>query len=458
MSDYKNGLPSSSLYNFLGGTDGRMVQPSSEYLSYIKDYESEISTLYQSLFDSFQEKLYMHAGAGSYFSTMQKNFSKIDRYGTNYISPNTEYSGYTFITRPRLCLQTPNLISNRYLMMYNTDDPDSIQFMIRSMLDSNLATYLANTTGSLLMRDKQILSPWIDPENPFITILTNNLTDASGFPSQEIQTATNEGGFFSEDQTIAKGSDNNKKSFDVSLSFTDPEGGPIMALFQLWMTYIALLTTGEVVAYADDIDQQRLCYTSSIYRFTVDNTRRIIKKMSKCTGCFPRQRNGGACFDVSMGSRFVEAARKFNISFVCNAYDENDPIIAMEFNTLMKRYASWIDGFHEDEDLDRKAGYRIENTQAYIGQPLLNPTDDAFGYGVVPIGSEFNYMGLPFINMHKGRKPPELEFRYHKLSYSPNQLSNKINEDINKIDSLLEARNAYAHAYKQEQIQDTEYL
>jgi hypothetical protein len=324
------------------------------------------------------------------------------------------------------------------------------------MLDSNLARYTANTTGSLVLRNKQIESPWIDPENPFITILTNNLTDASGFPSQEIQTATNEGGFFSEDQTIAKGSDNNKKSFDVSLSFTDPEGGPIMALFQLWMTYMALLTTGEVVAYADDIDQQRLCYTSSIYRFTVDNSRKIIKKMAKCTGCFPRQRNGGACFDVSMSSRFVEAARKFNISFVCNAYDENDPIIAMEFNTLMKRYADWIDGFWGDEDADRKAGYRIENTQAYTGGGLIQPP--AGGYGVVPIGSEYNYMGLPFINMHNGRRPPELEFRYQKLSSSPSILSNKINDTINKIDSRLEARNATMYVYNNQKMQNIEYL
>lgn len=456
MSDYKNGLPSSSLYNFLGGESGKLVQPTNEYLTYIKDYESEISGLYQHLFDSIQEKLYMHAGAGSYFSTMQKNFSKIDRYGTNYISPNTEYCGYTFITRPRLCLQTPNLLSNRYLMMYNTDDPDSIQFMIRSMLDSNLATYTANTTGSHVLKDKQILSPWIDPENPFITLLTNNLTDASGFPSQEIQTATNEGGYFSEDQTIAKGSDNNKKSFDVSLSFTDPEGGPIMALFQLWMTYMALLTTGEVVAYADDIEQQRLCYTSSIYRFTVDSSRRIIKKMAKCTGCFPRQRNGGACFDVSMSSRFVEAARKFNISFVCNAYDENDPIIAMEFNTLMKRYAGWIDGWHGNAALDKRDGYRIENEQAYHGGGLIQPPNG--GYGVVPIGSEYNYMGLPFINMHDGRRPPELEFRYHQLSPSTYYLSNSIDNTINKIDSLLEARNATAYMYNKEKIQDVEYL
>lgn len=377
-----------------------------------RQHNETYKNIIQQVHTGIMEQNYQAAGAGSFESLYPKIFTRFDRFHKRYYTPNTVYSGYTFITRPRLCLTSTNLQADRYLQLFNTTNPNTIQFAIRSLLD----TVYSNPAAP---RTKQFdQCPFFDPYNPFIPILTNTVQDISGFPSQEITTFTTEGGYFSEDQRFAMGSDRNNKSFDLTLSFTDVEGGLVMSLFKLWMTYIDLVTTGEVLAYTDDIIHRRLNYTVSIYRFLVDPTNRHIEYAAKCTGCFPVNRPTGAMYDVSRAERYVEAAKNFSIQFACNKFEEQDPVILLEFNTLMRRY---------NPDIHITYG-----SSGHI------PTENNY-YQIVPYDLNYNYIGLPYIKLSSTHRPI-LQFRYRPNILAQQQAAKQL-EVLD--DTLQEKYNLY---------------
>lgn len=359
------------------------------------EYESHISTIFSDL----MEQNYKASGMGSFDYLFPKMLTRFDKFNKRFYTPNQVFSGYTFITRPRLCLTAPNLQANRFMQLFNTTKADSIQFAIRCLLDTKFSSPFRSdgiTTSSINQ------SPYFDPYNPFIPILSNTLQDMSGSPSQHIEPISTEGGYFSEDMRIAIGSDRYNKSFDVSMTFTDIEGGLVDTLFKLWMTYIDLVTVGECMAYPEDIVHQRLNYTVSIYRFLTDPTNRFIEGCAKYTGCFPIDRPAGARYDISRSERYVEAAKNFTIQFVCNKFEENDPIILLEFNTLMQRYCPWI---------------------AY----KYNKMDSA------PYGLDYNYVGLPYIKISDKHRPI-LDFRY--VPYQGTRMTTS--EYTNDVDTKLE--------------------
>ena len=363
------------------------------------------------LLNSIVESNYQSAGAGSYEYLFPRLCTRFDRFNKKYYTPNSIYSGYTFITRPRLCLTTSNLHASRFMQLLNTNDPQRIQFAIRCMLDSKYSNPSKPATSEIFN------CPYFDPRNPFLAILSNTLTNISGFPSQHITTFTTEGGFFSEAQRFAVGSDRNNAPFDLSLSFQDMEGGLVMSLFQFWLTYIDLVTVGECLAYPDDIVQKRLNYTVSIYRFIMDQTNHHIVKAAKCTGCFPVDRPGGAMFDISETEKFIEAAKRFTIQFTCNKYEEDDPIILYEFNTLVQRYCPEI-------------------TRIYVYNQ-----NKSFGYTKAPFELDYNFVGIPFINISAEHRPI-LEFRYKPSLKSQNTSQKEYIEQLNSV--IQQAQNEYS--------------
>ena len=141
--------------------------------------------------------------------------------------------------------------------------------------------------------------------------MCNSLTSISGFPDIALQTQTTQGGYQQEAQTFAIGADDfNRATYNLSLNFKDIQHGPVSAIIYYWLEYIRCVTRGLMLAYADDIDEQRLNYTVSIYRFTLDPTRTYITDWCKCTGCFPTTLNTGSIVQVNDNEEFVRAAQQ----------------------------------------------------------------------------------------------------------------------------------------------------
>ena len=288
--------------------------------------------LVEALYAAVTESSFRGSAAGSFQSMWQAILSRVDRYGYNPMPPNHEVAGLTFITRPKLNFASSSLAQDRVLATLATLDPQSLPFSIRCYLD----TKFSNRNDILPLA---ITSPFFNSDLPFIVPLTNCLQTISGFPDFNIDAETTEGGFFGEDQTFAKGSDMNMRSYDFSLTFRDIQGGYIMALFIYWTRYIALVTRGMIMAYPEDIIARRLNYTCSIYRFILDPSRRFIVKWAKATGCWPASVPIGNAFNIGERENYLHASSQFTIPFKVNNVEYMDPIIFRDFNSIVDKFA-----------------------------------------------------------------------------------------------------------------------
>jgi hypothetical protein len=330
---------------------------------------ADIEASFQRLYNESLETSYRGAGAGSYSAQYQMVLSKIDRFGYNILLLNQEKTGLTFITRPKLNLSTSSLRQDRILTTLDTIDNMSWPFSMRCLLDTNFSKR-SDISGLAEY------CPFFDNRSPFITPLTNCLSSISGYPDFVIDTETTDPGFFNEDITFARGSDLCARTYDLNLTFREIQGGYIWALLVYWHRYISLLPRGIVLAYIEDIEMRRLCYTSSIYRFILDPSRRYITKYSKATGCFPASFPTGSGFNIAENETHVSSTAQYSVVFKANNVEYMDPIILQEFNVLMKRYCPNIE------------------TSSYVDA-------DATAYS--------NFCGLPYIKLYEGRN--ELAFR-----------------------------------------------
>lgn len=320
------------------------------------------------LLEKATEQSFRYSGAGSFVAQYQAVLSRIDRYGTNLLIPNHEVAGLTFITRPKLNFTTTSLRQDDLLATLDTIDITSMPFTIRCLLDTNYARRQD-------IRPYSNAAPLLDNRLPFITPLTNCLMSISGWPDFVVDTETTEGGFDQEDQTFVKGSDMLNRTYDLSLTFREVQGGFIMALFLYWEWFMTLAAKGITFPYPEDIAARRLCYTCSIYRFVLDPSRRFITKWAKATGCYPVGLPIGNSFNIGERESYLSANHQFTINFKANHIDYMRPIIFREFNTVMERFAG--KNYHQ-------------------GKVAVNNK------------AQYNFMGLPRINIEQGFN--ELQF------------------------------------------------
>jgi hypothetical protein len=289
------------------------------------------------LFTKSTQQAFLYSGGGTYDETYATILSKFDRFGINPMPPNHEVVGYTFITRPKLNLSTTSLRQDRILSMLDTPDNGSLQFAMRCYLD----TYFAGRSDIVALAKD---CPFFNAESPFIVPLSNNLVSQSGWPDPVLDIETSDGGFFSEDFTMVKGSDRLNRTYDITLTFRDIQGGFILSMLWMWIHYIELAVRGDTTAYPEDIAARRINYTCSIYRFVLDPSRRYITKWAKATGCFPKSIPLGNTFNHGEKESFIQSSAQYSVPFTVNKVELMDPIIFRDFNTIMARYSPTIRG------------------------------------------------------------------------------------------------------------------
>lgn len=341
---------------------------------------------FQQYIDKVLEESYRLVGQGRNSNILQNFMSRLDRHGTALVPPNTMNYGFTFITRPRLNLTEGNLRQSAYFAGLETHDSSAVPFMIRGLLDTVLSTNVAPTLGTSQFVElqefstKAASSPLLDIRNPFLVPLCNGLKGMSGWPDFTLESETTEGDFHSGDFTFIQGSDMLNKSTELSLEFRDIQGGIVVAIIYYWLLYIAYQAKGIMMAYPDDIYEQRLNYTVSIYRFITDPTRKYVIWWAKATGCFPKSIPVGALFNINQGEVTITSATNFSVPFVANKIEYNHPGILMDFNALMKRY---------NPDLDMT---KLNNgSSSMIEIPYYR--DGQMSYDV----RRMNFMGVPYL-------------------------------------------------------------
>ena len=299
------------------------------------------------------DEIHRSTASGGYFNQFQTFFTGFDKFGRSTLPPNAVHSGMTFITRPKLNLTSSSLRQSSKMLALDTLNVTDVQHMIRCLLDTKFADSPNSNAGT---------SALLNTNNPFNTPLCNALVGVSGWPDIVIESNTTEGGFHGENQTFVIGGDNLNKTYDLTLTFKDPQGGAIAAMLDFWLEYMRCVSRGIMIAYKEDIDALRLNYTVSIYRFLLDPMRKFIVGYSKATGTYPTSIPIGGMFNVNEGEVTISTVGKFSVPWKANKIEYNKPEIIADFNRLVRNYCSGIDDY-----------VALENTayNNYVGLPYI---------------------------------------------------------------------------------------
>ena len=204
-------------------------------------------------------------------------------YGVNHnneaiaLKSHRNRGGYTFFTRPQLCLTSTNLAYSRMFIHLLDKEQNSVLSFVRRTLDPRLmgskeivfgnvdstvgAVYKAQPLGA---KNGPI---FLDNDNIFIPLLSNSIKSISGFPDPALPTYASSENIRGGQWIIGDGHLDIFRSYDVSVTFEDYYGIPIILLFNYWINYIAeVFSNTGMQPYPDMIAYNEIDYNTRIYR------------------------------------------------------------------------------------------------------------------------------------------------------------------------------------------------
>lgn len=285
-------------------------------------------------------------------------------YGINHrqsptpVPVNKDQYGLTFFTRPQLNLSMQNARADRRFIPLLTNEPASIQRIIRSYLDPRI--YLQDLT-----------CPFVDPQQAFIPLLTNHLTNISGWQDIVAETFTSKPGAYKEVYTMVDGVSDNYTAYTLNASFRNMTADPITLLFSIWTIYQANVYTGRMMPYPDFITSNELDYNTRIYRLVLDHTKTFVQKIACCGAAFPTSVPMSKAFDFQNDVPLNMSNHDIQISFQCVGTLYNDDIVVHAFNKSVQIF-------------------NVKMRDAYIGSQMSK-----IPYAALQI---FNGRGYPRIN------------------------------------------------------------
>ena len=320
-------------------------------------------------------------GLGSLSSAMTNTLKGINHRGAgNAVPINKDSDGLTFFTRPRLNLSYDNAAMVRMLMPMLTDNKNTMQRYLRTTLDP-------------VGEQRGVDTPLVDPKNPFIPLLTNNLTSMSGWPDMTADTFTSEEGIYKEAYSFIDGVSKNYSTFDITANFRNLSGDPITLLFMYWIQYATNVYEGIINPYPEMIVENEIDYQTRIYRLVLDDKRTYVNKIAACGASFPMASPLGAAFNYDMQEPFNRENDQISVPFRCMGVDYQDPVVVQEFNTTVTYF---------------NPGMRDGQREQYYTK--IQPHERPF----------FNYRGYPRIDIDTY----ELEW------YVSNDVYAEINEEL----------------------------
>lgn len=279
------------------------------------------------------DDLFQTTSIGSLDKAIGNNLFGINhRQVASAVPGNKELYGLVFFTRPQLNLQGDNIRTHRSFNPLLTNETHSIQRYIRTMLDPRLAA------GYTFMKRNfpPVTCPFVDNNNPFIPILTNNITSISGWPDPVLPFNTSKPGLINETQSMADGVLQNRGSYSLTANFRNTRGDPIMLLIYLWTLYMSAVVEGKLMPYMDMITDNRLDYNTRIYRITLDPTRTYVRKIAATGAGFPVSTPVGGYFDFNSERPYNDQNKDISIQFQCDGVEYFDDILIREFNKTVQ--------------------------------------------------------------------------------------------------------------------------
>lgn len=307
-------------------------------------------------------------------------------YGFNHrqipgmVPMNKDNSGLVFFTRPQLNFSPGNIRANRRMYPMLSMNEISLQRFIRCTLDPRIMI------GGFEGTSNALSCPFVDPEQAFIPILTNNANSISGWPDLTVDTFTSKSGVYKEVYSQVDGTVRNFESFDIDASFRNTRGDPIVYMFYLWLHYMSSVFEGNMVPYMDYLLENRLDYTTRIYRIVLDETKTYIRKIAATGAAFPISVPIGSFMDFNNERPFNEQNKDITIRFRCIGAEYLDDILVKEFNETVKMFnpaMKMVSSNRQDFDSFSLVGSQDFPTLVTVPPELL---------------TYFNNRGYPWIN------------------------------------------------------------
>lgn len=248
------------------------------------------------------------------------------------VPSNKDSYGMTFFVRPQLNLQSDNVRNVRLFYPLLTDQPLSIQRFVRCTLDPRLqAGYLNSQHFS-----PQFPCELVDNRNAFIPVLSNNLNAISGWPDVIAPTFQSKAGLYQEEYAQVDGVTRNFTSFDITATFRNTRGDPIVYLFYIWLHYQSMVFENLLVPYPDFLAENEIDYMTRIYRLVLDPEKRFVRKIAATGVSFPTSVPVGEFFDYSNDTPFNLQNKDISVRFKCLGAQYQDDILVKEFNATVQ--------------------------------------------------------------------------------------------------------------------------
>lgn len=281
-----------------------------------------------STYDDFINQIFKNTGHTTRSQAMRDVMYGINISGRNPGVPvNNANHGFTFYTKPCLNLSDSNCMIDRRLQALLTENPASIQRMIRAFLDP-------------WAQQKGIVScTGVDPLNPFITLLSNNQISLTGWEDFTINAASTTPGVYRDVMSYIDDVPYQYGTYDLSGQYRNLEGDPITHLLYLWEVYMGLAKEGRVMPYPELVLYNEMDYNTRIYRLEMDYTRTYVYRIYACGAAFPTAAPVGRNADITGdGSETALAAVSENLgtNFRCMGFTTYDYILIYEFNRVVE--------------------------------------------------------------------------------------------------------------------------
>jgi hypothetical protein len=250
---------------------------------------------------------------------------------------NKTHYGYVFFTRPQLNLQTENLKNVRIFMPLLTNEPMSVHRAVRTYLDPRLQRYvnIVDVEGNRM----GVECPLVDPFNPFISIMTNHITNLSGFPSKVLPVYTSPEGQFKESYHMVDGIADHNGTYTLSATFRNSKSAPIFRLIDYWTWYISHVAgTGNIVPYVDILRGGLIDYNTRIYHITLDPSKQYVEDIYCSGASTPISLPTDQQADYSIEKPYNDANAQFSVMFQSSGAWWNDEIAVYSFNRIQSAF------------------------------------------------------------------------------------------------------------------------
>jgi hypothetical protein len=278
------------------------------------------------------------------------------------IALNTENHGYTFFTRPCMNLSYDNLAVDRLMSNLLMENPDSMQRMIRAYLDP-------------MAHRNDLKCPGVDPLNPFIPLLSNNLISLTGWEDFTLGTFTSTPGVYREAYSYVDDIPYSYGTYDLTGTFRNLTGDPITFMMLVWGWYQGLVYEGRLMPYPELVMLNEIDYNTRIYRLVMDSTRTYVTRIAATGASFPMTAPIGNAFNFTgdgSESPFQTANDQVSISFRCMGFTYYDHILIYEFNDLVEDFNPLMRADNRDRAMQELKPWEKEYFN-YRSYPRINP-------------------------------------------------------------------------------------